>query len=220
MLIRALLISTVFPIAFAQAQDSLVSQQPNASTASMSVAPVLGMSTFSFAGDSMWQSKNGLTAGAIVDFGRSYFSMETGLMYMQQGARASLDATAGGRKVGTVTADVNLEYLALPILGRYNFSGDAQKTFFLKAGAMPQTLLGKEVKVSGFGQSYSTRDLDVATTDVLLVAGAGLEFPFSQNGSIRGDLTYNRGLLKVNNSGDTTLNNQGFLTSVGAVFAF
>ena len=220
MSIGRLFILLLFPTAFAQAQNSLVSQQTNASTASFSIAPSLGLTSFSFAGNSDWQPKTGLSAGALADFGRGYFSFETGVLYIQQGARVSSELTAGGRKYEIASAEVNLEYLAIPLLGRYNFSGDAQKGFFIKGGVMPETLIGKEAKLNVLGYGASTRDFEVASNDVLLVAGGGLEVPFSQNGSFRGDLTYNHGVVKVNSGGDNTLNNSGFLAAVGAMFAF
>lgn len=118
-------------------------QMPAAQAASeISVAPVLGMTSFSLRGSGITGSRAGAVAGAQVGFasGVDGLSYETGLHYTQAGAKN--DAIFA-------STEYELGYLTIPAGVKYAFT--ESKTWYARAGTTFAFLLSAKTKDMFFG---------------------------------------------------------------------
>lgn len=143
----------------------------------------------------------GVSTGALVDFGNGSLTFETGLLYEQFGGNGSFDGR-GSR--------LNLSYLGIPVVGKLNFSGDADRTFFLKGGLRAMALTSQSSQLNGKSTSPGA-----APTDLDAVVGIGGAIPVSSTNSLVLDASYLRGLTKINQSGPSDFRNEGFVLTAG-----
>jgi hypothetical protein len=148
------------------------------------------VSNFTRSGESA-NSKTGFGIGAVADIGHSDFVFETGLLYRQLGAAGSTDL---------VDIVVNLNYLTVPIVGKYYFSGQNTNSAYIKLGLLPSILVSKEATASALGLSASTSNFDVKTFDLGPVAGLGGKIGMNDTTSMIIEANYYRGLTKITES--------------------
>ena len=110
----------------------------------------------------------------------------------------------------TVTIEVTLDYLEIPVLFKYNFPGETIKPN-LYVGPALGILLGAKV------EEEDIKD-DTKSTDFGLVIGGGITYPIG-NGAITGDIRYNLGLTSVDDTGaDEDIKNNVIQILVGYSF--
>lgn len=188
----------------------------------MRVQPVVGMSSFTYANsvsDSRGapqgvKSDQGITAGALVEYGEGRLSYQSGLLYVQAGANVK-------DEIG-VTQKVSTHYLAVPAYVKWKLVHLPRSTFFLKGGFIPAFFLdGKsEVKSTQFGNFTTELNSDnVRTIDLIGSAGAGLGIPISQKTSLLLEFTFSRGFVDFTKNDRIKSYNQGLLATAGASIA-
>ena len=152
--------------AFAQDSGSSTGHLPTTLSGPTRMVPALGVSSFVTSNTKPINTYDkGFSAGIFADWGKTAWAFETGIV--------TLNSTAQ-RADNTVSATINS--WGIPILGKYNFSGDPHRTFFAKAGVMPSTTTG-----------------DVSNEfNWLAVGGVGGAIPLSTNVSLDLDAAYNR----------------------------
>lgn len=159
------------------------------------------------------QPDSGLTLGVLADFGTGPLLFETGLQYLQAGAR-----TAGLYQGRSASGRVRLDYIGVPLLAKFYVSGDVRSQgVYMKAGAMPMVLVGNQVSVVDGNSGKIPSEL-LEPMDVVAVVGLGSSMIFERGMAIFVDGTFNRGLVKVNALGERKILNQGFTLNLGAAF--
>ena len=172
------------------------------------VAPVLGLSSFSIQGADISGSRSGSLLGVQVDFPvMPNLLAETGLEYFQAGAKNdSIFAST----------EYELNYLAVPVGAKYFFA-DSQ-TWYARGGLTLAYLMNAKSKTQVFGVEQSSDSKDQMNSfDILPYVGVGYAWQFTQGQTLNVDLNYTRGLLNVLKSGSS--HSQGFLLNVSYAFA-
>jgi hypothetical protein len=124
--------------------------------------------------DASEESITGLTAGLFLEVRLpTLLSFQAEVLYSEQGADLNSD-------VLSLSEEINLDYLQVPILGKFRFLKIAN----IHAG--PQFgFLTNDVESDNF-------DIDTEDFDISAVAGVGVEI-----GKLRADLRYNFGLTET-----------------------
>lgn len=171
------------------------------SDSSIHLIPTIGVAMMGIKSDSGNSDLDaGLSVGGLADFGSGMFTLETGLLYNQFGGKNSL-------------VQVNLNYLSVPVAGKFNFMGNPDKTAFLKLGVLPSFLMSQSASLAG--QSFSGSDVGAKSFDLPLIVGVGGAIPVARNMSIVIEADYLRGLMNINGDGDGTARNEGFMIGTG-----
>jgi len=171
-----------------------------------------------------WQG--GFGAGILVDVGHSNFVFETGLLYHQMGSKLKINIESNLNN-GSANSELKLEYLAIPLVAKYNFSGARRTGIFIKGGLLPSLLLdakekssySKRALESGLTSSDSTTKSiknDLKEIDVLGTLGAGININMSPSSVFLFDASYNYGFTQITK--DKDFKNEGFLFLLGAAF--
>jgi len=169
------------------------------------LTPLVGATAFEVQGAATWKLKPGATAGVLAELGTSRTTFQTGVQYLQAGGRSERDG---------INAKLHLDYLAVPLLVK-SFVFAERHGFFVKGGVVPMTNLRAELEFTSRGRTQKQKpSQDLQKNDVLAQAGVGMQSRRSTNGlSFGGDVTFNRGLVKLNKTGDDALHNQGAMLS-------
>lgn len=141
------------------------------------------------------KSAVGILGGVELGFGISdLFSIQTGLNYIQKGAKFGSDGT---------TATLTTNYIELPILARVNFGSDKVKAYINAGPSFGLGLNGKS-KVEALGLSFEDDisfgdgedDTFENSIDLGLQFGAGIGYALGP-GQIVLDLRYGLGLSNL-----------------------
>ncbi len=180
-------------------------------TGSVRLEPTLGLTYFDLSGNKDRKVDTGFAAGLMVDLGRSGTTYQTGILYMQTGSKST---------VGAATQNLNLNYLAFPLLAKYNFSRNPSSSLFAKGGMTAMYLMdGSSQQNTASVQSSQAVDKSrFADGDVLVTAGLGYAHQVAENSSLIIDATFNRGVIPVIDGGNEY--NQGVLLSVSTAASF
>ncbi len=185
--------------------------------APLSLTPVLGLAHMTLRGlDKISTSDdNGVSFGALVDLQTPRMKelfLQTGVLYNQFGARAG--NLPDGNPANITGIRLNISYLSVPVLAKYNFLSMDGNTFFAKAGVMPGVVVGKELRASINGNSIADSHIsDVKAYDLPVVLGLGGRIPFEKDYAMMLDASWVRSTMTI--SGNQNIYNQGFLVSAG-----
>jgi Outer membrane protein beta-barrel domain len=180
----------------------------------MKIVPSLGYSYFNITGGTVdYKSKSGSSAAVLVQMPmNSDFEIESGLEYLETGAKQTLDFGF----LSLDTAKLDVKQLAIPIRAKYNFNPASTGTrYFAKAGVTPTYLLS--AKVEGLGEST---DVKSSMNDIGFLGQAGLGADWGLDaitGRITFDFTYSYGLTKAFK--DVDGRSSGFQLQLGYAFA-
>ncbi len=188
---RLLLVLVVCALALAvsvNAQSSVrVGVKLGPSFASMSGAATEGTET---------KMKAGLTAGLFAEFGLSEFvSFQPEALLVMKGVKKEYSAEGEAMDPISVTENVKLVYLQMPILAKIKIPTKGKiAPHFLFGPALSFNLSGKD-DVSGYGDANVDGDFDIANVksmDFSGIIGFGVDFPV---GSVRGsaEVRYDKG---------------------------
>lgn len=134
-------------------------------------------------GSTDFKYKSGLAAGVTADIGTSNVVLETGAVYKQLGT-----AVEGFGQ----TANLNLNYVTVPVLAKYYFSPEPT-TAFIKVGALPSFLVGKGNTAAVGGLIFDEPN----TFDLGAQAGLGGRIALGGGADLMLEATYARGFSKV-----------------------
>lgn len=202
--------------------------------AQISITPKVGtaINSFAFSTDEYksfkdsQKSQTGLVAGVGVNVGISEsFSVQADLLYTQRGARYEQTTQVPFLGAVTTKGSLRLNYLDIPVLGRYTFGGDDLK-FYVNAGpAIGIGLSGKSTLEApginfnsnvNFGtepDNNTGNETYVRRIDFGIQSGAGVLYPVGP-GSLNLDLRYSLGLANVD-SKPSDVKHRMFVVSLG-----
>ncbi len=148
-------------------------------------------------------SRMGIGAGARIDIGRGDFVFETGIMYRQLGGVTYLytaDQAAEKNLNSQLPAEVELNYISIPLMAKYYFNGRDNASFYARAGLQPSLLIFREARPQDTNTN-AIIDLSVVN-DFDLVASVGMGFQIELNETTMMVLegNYLRGLTSVFNN--------------------
>ena len=160
----------------------------------------LNVSTFSGSDADGSKSLIGFHAGGLVNIPVSGgFSVQPELVYSGQGSKG--DDGNGG------TAIQHLDYLNIPVLAKYTFTGG----FFAETGPQLGFLLSAKVKASGI--TADDKEL-FKSTDFAWALGVG----YTSSANIGGSVRYNFGLGKLDKDGAAKAYNSVFQIGIHYMF--
>jgi hypothetical protein len=124
----------------------------------------------------------GIGAGARLDIGRGDFVFETGIMYRQMGGVGyiySKDEAAEKHLTSQVAAEIELNYISIPLMAKYYFNGRENASFYAHGGLQPSILIYREARPQ---DTNAPAVLDLSSvSDFDLVASVGMGFHIELN---------------------------------------
>lgn len=171
----------------------------------------LGSAVIKMSGANQLKQTTSVSVAGLVEFGSGALTLQTGLGLNLLGAGVK-DQEDFGRKI--TDARINLSYVNIPVIGKYNFSGSQSKTLFIKAGLMPGYLFHKEVTYKENDNKKSTKNISgIKNFDLPAVVGLGAAFPLQNGYGLVFDLSWIRSLQSIANDGNAY--NESFMLSGG-----
>lgn len=164
----------------------------------MTIRPTLGATFNQHVGDVKSSAMDsGITAGAMVSFGKGTNIVETGLLFSQFNS-----------KENKVT--VQQDYLGIPVIGKV-FMENSARGFFLRYGGTLDFLMGARTKGDGQtnGVQSSFNDYDLQAN-----IGFGYSIPGDKYDLVL-DVSGNRSLLSINAGNGGNIYNQAILVNAG-----
>ena len=168
------------------------------------LGPFAGVNISSFGGGDAAgsSSRAGLSAGFLAQAPISpHLFVRSGALYGSWGASDQ-------------GVTIKLEYIQVPLLLGYRFSG-AHAAAYLDGGAVVGFKLSCNVTGGGMSATCANTGGDIAAVDAGVAVGAGLSAPAGR-GSLLLDVRYYVGVTRVESSSD--LKNLGFTLGVGYLF--
>jgi hypothetical protein len=159
--------------------------------------PQLGVSSFEYSGSGAGVQER-LAGGATVEFGSDARKLETGLLYLQSSANATLAD-------GNVTR-INSSYMAIPMMAKLRVVNLKSQSWYAKFGVISAIQTGSSDRV------------DTNAFDILAAAGVGARFPFTSKADFIVEATYNRGFMNAFDTNQPGNFNQGVLVMAGLSF--
>jgi len=151
---------------------------------------------------------------ALIDFAGP-FALHPELLYVQKGAQVETEFSFQGQ-TETVTSTLQLSYLELPVLAKFQvpLGGPVSPNVF--AGPSVGFNVGSSQETETGGQSESA-DVEVSGTEFGLTLGAGIGFKLGV-GTANVDVRYNLGLSNLPSEGDASVKNRGIGVTAGLTF--
>lgn len=173
-----------------------VGAQAQRAVGSWSFQPKVGMNVADLTKTDGSDARIGLALGAEAEYQLTdLFSLTGGVMYSQQGTKASGDMEFDDFSVdGTVT--FKLDYINVPILANVYVA----KGLAVKLGVQPGFLVNDQMKIKAMGHSVTKdipSDAGVKTFDFSIPVGVSYEYK-----NVQLDARYNWGLTNVAKDGD------------------
>jgi opacity protein-like surface antigen len=176
-----------------------------AMTKAVGVIGGFNISTLKIDGKSGIDSRSAFAVGGVLDLGlKGRFGVRFEPIYLRNGG----DATQRNAYWGTMDgAEFKLDYIALPVLARYEFGTDEKRSPYVLGGFGFNLAVDQKVDLTQGNSPKETVDLGsvFAPVDVTLEVGGGIAFPAGQNRwAIDARLGY--GLTNMNDGGTVTFN--------------
>ena len=153
----------------------------------------------------------GASAGVMGEFGRRSITGGVGVNFLQAGAK--IGRTRGYNQDGKWV----LNYVQLPLIGKYNFMGNPNNTVFAKIGVAPSFLVTRRFEGNSDGRNVSVDLQGMNDFDVMASVGAGGAIEVTTEGAIVLSVDYVRGLISAKSVGAEE-NNHGFVGTIGYAF--
>ena len=160
----------------------------------MHINPQVGLSSFEYSKNAGGGQQK-VTGGVTAEFGSAARRLETGWLWWQNSADATM-------KNGT-TERITTNYITLPVMAKLRVLSARSQSWYLKLGV-----------TTALRTSSSNNDATNAA-DVLGGLGLAARFPATRNSDFIIDTTYNRGLLQAVNNPSGANYNQGFVVLAG-----
>lgn len=174
----------------------------------LSFGPMAGLNVTTLSGKDNISSKAGLLAGGFFNYSsKNWFGVGVQFLYNQMGAK--LDAP---------TEEINLNYLQVPVLFTYYFSGqNAPGSFRPKVFVGPHVnfLLNAKNKQ---GSDLNPNNLYYKNTELGVTLGGGFNYALANQMWINVDARYAIGLTDATQAPITNITNRGLGLTVGLSF--
>ena len=195
-------------------QISTSEVQGSTETTGFRIIPLLGFTAYTVQGDSTEavRSENGVSGGALFDYGSGRSRVESGLLYLQGGFRVPLPYG--------LNWSLEASYLGIPITGKYMIYKAEEagpSGVHVKGGLIPAWLLSSTMSVTDRGYVLaSKRDFgDLNRFDLIATGGVGYTtdryWP-----SLLVELSLFRGLIPITK--EASIYNAGMTFSIGVPF--
>ncbi len=130
-------------------------------------------------------------AGLTVEVGQEHFIFQTGLMYYQFGAQYKNTTTE-------VISTWDLNYVTIPLIGKYYFARDTRSSMFLQAGGFGSVLTSSSYSSRSTSSIYRTvLPLKANDYDYGGIVGFGGKMNVTDSMSLMLEANYLRGLAPV-----------------------
>ena len=174
----------------------------------LSFGPMAGLNVTTLSGKDNISSKAGLLAGGFFNYSsKNWFGVGVQFLYNQMGAK--LDAP---------TEEINLNYLQVPVLFTYYFSGqNAPGSFRPKVFVGPHVnfLLNAKNKQ---GNDLNPNNLYYKNTELGVTLGGGFNYALANQMWINVDARYAIGLTDATQAPITNITNRGLGLTIGLSF--
>lgn len=171
--------------------------------------------------------------GAMGEIGRGTFVFQTGLLYMQQSAKAETNQTTqsgGGLKRANYVMDYSSSYLAIPLALKARTRIAEGVRLVGRIGVMPAFFLSHKAETTGsysldgmnerpVNDSVDTKD-GVRKFNAFGVVGAGPEFAIAKNQNLRVELGYERMLMSIAEKSEVNNNPTSALHSLNVMLSY
>jgi hypothetical protein len=158
----------------------------------------------------------GVGAGARLDIGRGDFVFETGILYRQMGGVSYLYSADEAAEKGLSTrlpAEIELNYISIPLMAKYYFNGRDNSSFFARGGLQPSLLIYREARLQDTTAGALIDMSNINDFDLIMALGMGFQIELNETTLITFEGTYLRGMTSVFNN--MPLYTNGFQGSVG-----
>lgn len=162
------------------------------------------------------QNSNGPSGGALVDIGSRRLVIETGVLYRRMGFG---NENVASRETPSVRANeyFTLDYVSLPISGKYYLELGRDFAFFGKVGVMASNLVQGQYEYYTYDRELVTHTIDgISDKEFGAQGGIGARLSLSGRFELLAEATYYRGLTPVFEKSD--LFNSGFNFSGGLAY--
>lgn len=170
--------------------------------------------------------KPGFSAGVLMDIGESTFSVQTGLIYIQEGAKVKISGRDYYGDPYSVNAELSANMIGVPLLLKINTGHAGQTRFSFKGGIIPVYATNVDLKstsnyIDGYGMAQSSAyggssDTDLRRFNVLGQVGAGLIIPIDETLDFRIDGLFNRSLMTLSDGASKeNMYTQSFMSIIG-----
>lgn len=184
----------------AQAADA-ESRTSGSYTDNLKFVPSLGYSYFNITGaEDSYSSKGGSSAALLVQKMFSpTLSVESGLQYLEAGAKQTLDF--GFFSLDALVVDIKM--LTIPVRAQYLLNPTSTGArYFGKAGLAATYVLGAQVE--SMGQTADIKE-DLNALGAFAQVGLGADWEVASQSRVNLDVTYNYGLTKIFKNGNGKL---------------
>ena len=174
----------------------------------LSFGPMVGLNVTTLSGKDNTSSKAGLLAGGFFNYSsKNWFGVGVQFLYNQMGAK--LDAP---------TEEINLNYLQVPVLFTYYFSGQNSPGSF-----RPKVFVGPHVNFllnakNKQGSDLNPNNLYYKNTELGVTLGGGFNYALMNQIWINVDARYGIGLTDATQAPITNITNRGLGLTVGLSF--
>lgn len=180
-----------------------------------------GLSSMTYGGENVgdaWNSRRGISAGAVFTGHYDIGYLQAGLKYVQKGAKTT---------VNQVTVTEKLEYVSIPVLAKLQIPISRAVTPNLFGGFVSSFAVGaqREFKASGETDTETISPDNVPVTEWSLAFGVGVDIGAYAPITLMLDARYMYGLNSAPSSlGNTSFQgasfrNQGFTVNAGLAFS-
>lgn len=212
-LVLAACLSAIPQLAMASTNESVSSPSR---TEQLKIVPTLGYSYFNIQGSSTdYKSKagNSLAVLAQMPIMGGQVELESGLEYLETGAKQTVDSGFFGLSIDTNT--ITIKQLAVPLRAKYVINPTAEGThWYGKAGLTPTFVMSAKSEDALGGSTDIKSDLN--SIGLLTQAGFGADWGIAAAGRVSLDFTYSYGLTKVSKNEDGRAT--GFQIQAGYAF--
>jgi Outer membrane protein beta-barrel domain len=151
--------------------------------------------------------KPGFSLGVLADLGDSQIALQTGLVYIQEGAQVKINGRDYYGDPYSVDAKLTSHFIGVPLLVKLNLGAPGSLRFNFKGGIVPVYATNVDLEstsqyVDGYGMTQSQKfagssDTDLRRFNVLGQLGGGLVIPMDETFDLRLDAVYSRSFLSL-----------------------
>lgn len=173
--------------------------------------------------------KPGFSLGVLAEFGSSQFGVQTGLVYIQEGAQIKINGRDYYGDPYSIDAKLTSHFIGVPLLATLKTGTPGSFRFQLKGGVIPVYATNIDLEsntqyIDGYRMTQSQKfsgssDTDLRRFNFLGQLGAGLVVPMDDFIDLRIDLLYTRSFMSLSEgSNRENMYTQSYTSLVGFGF--
>lgn len=167
-----------------------------------------------------WEASDSFIAGVLADMGRGRWQFETGLLYVRNGIKREVNQLSLYGTGDNFFEYVDRDYIAVPLVGIFNFMDRSASSMFAKAGIWPMFMTSARQEI--YSMTRGDYSGDVANLhqkyEILATLGVGGRIKVSDAMAIVIEGYFLRGLSDTFSTNAMSGTTQGFMGNVGISF--